>query len=102
MKRILVACVVMAVGCSKSDDCSKLFDKMSTAMKDIAPGKDATKDKDKFLEKCRKNIDKMRQDPTMKCVLDASGDDAVKACLTGAFGDYAKKSKATEAALQLN
>jgi hypothetical protein len=100
MKRILLA--VMLVGCGKSDDCSKLFDRMSSAMKDMAPGKDPAKDKDKFLEVCRKDVEKMRKDPTMKCVLDASGDDAVKACLSGAFGEYMKKGKATEAPVQLN
>ncbi|MGE5183388.1 MAG: hypothetical protein ACM31C_15060 [Acidobacteriota bacterium] len=101
MKAILVAVVLL--GCSKSDDCSKLVDKMMPVMKEMA-GKDAAdidKGKDKFLEKCRKD-DKMKNDPTMKCVLGAKDNDAVKACLTGGLDDYKKKSRANEAAIQLN
>ena len=100
MKKILIALVL--VGCGKSDDCSKLFDKMASAMKDTADGKDLTKDKDKFLEMCRKHSDKMKDDPVMQCVLDASGDDAVKACIGKPLDDYKKKGKMNEAAVQLN
>lgn len=85
-----------AVGCKKGDDCEQVFAKMSSAMKEVAGMKD------KFLDQCRKDHDKFVADPAMKCVLDASGDDAVKACLKKSFEDYGAKSKATEAALQLN
>lgn len=103
MKRILVACVILVAGCKKADDCQRLVDKMLPVMKEMA-GKDAAdveKGKDKFIEKCRKD-DKMKNDPTMKCVLDAKDDAAVKACISGAMGEYGKRSKATEASLQLN
>lgn len=105
MKRILVACMIVICGCKKADDCTKLVDKMLPAMKEMA-GKDGAavdmdKAKDKFIENCRKD-DKMKNDPTSKCVLDAKDDAAVKACLAGAFGEYGKRSKATEASLQLN
>jgi hypothetical protein len=96
-----LAIVVLLVGCSKGgDDCQKLVDKVWPMMKEMANGKDLDGQKDKFLEQCRKD-DKMRKDPVMKCVLDASDDDAVKACMTKGFEDYRKKSKATEAKLQL-
>jgi hypothetical protein len=101
MKRILLVCVLF--GCSKGDDCQKLVDKMMPIMKEMAgkDGKDIDKGKDKFLEQCRKD-DKMKNDPMMKCVLDASGDDAVKACLSKSLGDYEKKAKSSEAPLMLN
>ncbi len=94
---------VVLIGCGKSDDCSKLVDKMMPVMKEMAgkDGADIEKGKDKFIEKCRKD-DKMKNDPTMKCVLDAKDNDAVKACLSGGLDDYRKKSKANEGAVQLN
>jgi hypothetical protein len=103
MKRILVLCVALA-GCGgKSDDCSKLVDRMMPIMKEMM-GKDADKmdmGKSAFLEECRKN-DKMKNDPVMKCVLDAKDDAAAKSCLEGGFNAYKKKGKATEADLHLN
>jgi hypothetical protein len=104
MRKILLVCVVLAAACGKKDDCQRLVDKMMPIMTDMAKsaGKPVTDaDKDKFLAECRKD-DKMKNDPTMKCILDASGDDAIKACMTGALGDYTKKAKKTEADLQLN
>ncbi len=101
MKSLLVACVL--IGCGKSDDCQKLVDKMTPVMKEMASkdGKDFDKGKEKFLEKCRKD-DKMKNDPTMKCVLDAKDDAAVKECIAKPMGEYAGRSKQTEAMVQLN
>jgi hypothetical protein len=96
-----LAILVFVAGCSKSgDDCQKLVDKMWPLMKDMAQGKNLDGQKDKFVEQCRKD-DRMKNDPMMKCVLDASDDDAVKACMTKGFDDYRGKAKATEAKLQL-
>jgi hypothetical protein len=58
--------------------------------------------KDKFIDQCRKDHDKFVADPVMKCVLDASGDSAVAACMQKGMEDYTSKSKATEAGLLLN
>lgn len=97
MNKYAIALGLLAVSaCKKGDDCTQVFDKMASAMKEVAGVKD------KFIEQCRKDHDKFVADPQMKCILDASGDDAVKACLTKAFKDYGSKSKATEASLQLN
>src|SRR5215831_19008186 len=97
MKTIAI-CVGLLLGCSKGDDCEKLLDKMASAGLDKAKGGD----RDKALAECRKNIDKIKADPTVKCILEASGDDAVKACLTKGLGEYKKRSEATEAKLMLN
>jgi hypothetical protein len=98
----ILAILVFAAGCSKAgDDCQKLVDKIMPVMKEMAQGKDMDAQKDKFVEKCRKD-DKMKNDPVMKCVLDASDDAAVRACMTKGFEDYRSKAKATEAKLQLN
>jgi hypothetical protein len=103
MKRILVACLL--IGCSKGDDCQKLVDKMMPVMKEMASksGKnvDMDKGKDEFLQNCRKD-DKMKNDPTMKCVLDAKDEAAVKECIAKPMNDYAGRSKQTEAMVQLN
>lgn len=96
----LLAIVVVAVGCSKGgDDCQRLLDKMWPILGEMAKG-DIDAQKDKFLTECRKD-GKMKNDPMMKCVLDASGDDAVKACMKKSFEDYGTKAKATEAKLML-
>ncbi len=100
MRKVIAVLVVLAA-CSKKDDCDKLFDKMMSVMPDEVKDK-AAKNKDKELAKCREHIDEMKKDPTMKCVLDASGDDEVKKCMGGAVGDYGKRTKKSEAALMLN
>lgn len=98
--------LVVIVGCSKpGDDCQRLLDKMWPILTDMAKSagkKDVNidREKGKFLDECRKG-DKMKKDPVMKCVLDASNEDAVKACMSKAFEDYRDKSKATEAKLML-
>jgi len=99
--RKVIALVVVLAACSKKDDCEKLYDKMMSIMPDEVKAKASGK-KDEELARCRKDIDKMKQDPTMKCVLDASGDDEVKKCVGEGFSDYKKKSKASEAGLYLN
>lgn len=96
MRRIALLCLLGMVACKKGDDCQQVFDKMSKSMKELSGMQD------KFLDQCRKNHDKFVADPVMKCVLDASGDDAVNKCMKKGFDDYAGASKSSEAALQLN
>ncbi len=98
MNKYAIALVLLAGACKKGDDCEQAYSKMSSAMPDMAKA-DL---KDKFVDQCRKDHDKFAADPDMKCILAASGDDAVKACLKKGFEDYRSKSKATEAAMQLN
>jgi hypothetical protein len=92
--------LVVAVGCSKRkpDECDQLYAKMIPVMPAFAK----QGDKDKGLEDCRKNIEKVRADPTTKCVLDATGDDEVKKCLGRAYGQYQKQSREIEATSNLS
>lgn len=86
----------------KGDDCQRFWDKSAPVFAKIGGGKPMPAEaKGKFLEECRKS-DKRKNDPVFRCVLDATGDEAVAACTTKAFGDYMSKSKAVEAKLNLN
>src|SRR5258706_4607657 len=96
MSKFALLCVVFVVACKGGDDCERVYDKMASAISELKGMKD------KFVDECRKNHDKFVADPVMKCVLDASGDSAVSACMKKSFEDYSSKSKSTEAALQLN
>ena len=96
----LTALLTMSA-CSKSDDCAKFWDKASPQMARAAGGKPMSPAaKNQFMKQCREG-DKMQKDPAFKCVLGASGDDAVTACMSKAFGDYATKSNELEAKLHL-
>lgn len=102
-----MALVAAACGGGGGDDCERFFDKTKPIFEKAAKerGKSISDaDKAKFVEKCRaaKKEGKTGDDEMMKCVLAASGDAAVAACMEGPFGDYMKKSKKTEAQLQLN
>ncbi len=101
MKGILLAACVIC-GCGKPDDCTKLFDRMASSTKDLADRKELAKNKDDFLQMCHKEIDRIRKDRIMRCVLDASDDDAVTACVGKPFGEYMKRSKVSEAEIRLN
>jgi len=67
--------VVLLVACSKPDDCERLVKKMGAV-----PELKRHKSDDELVAECRKAIDKVKDDPMIKCVLDADGDDAVRAC----------------------
>src|SRR6266478_1926075 len=98
MRTFVVA--VVLVGCSKGgDECERLVDKMTSAAPDLG---DKVKDRDKAIAECRKNIDKVKNDPVVRCVIEADGASAVKDCMAKGLGDFKRKSKRTEAALQLN
>src|SRR5689334_12748881 len=92
-----MAMLVTAACKSKGDECQQFWDKTAPLMSKVAPsGKAMPADaKDKFLKECRGG-DKMKSDPTFKCVLGASGDAAISECMSKAFGDYTSKSKKTE------
>src|SRR5262245_22953092 len=94
--------LVLAFGCSKGgDDCERLVDKMTAAMSELGD-KAKDLDRDKAIEKCRKNIDKIKSDPTSKCILEAEGASAVKECLGKGLGEFKSRGQRTEAKLQLN
>jgi hypothetical protein len=100
MRSVIVVFALLA-GCSKGDDCERLVDKMWPVMKDLGKSDNAL-DRDKAVAECRQNIDKVRRDPTLKCMLDANDTDAVRACMKAGTEDYLKKGRKTEASLQLN
>jgi small-conductance mechanosensitive channel len=79
MKRLLLALAL--VGCSNPDDCERIVKKLKSA--DMGPmgGDLKNRSTDEVVADCRKNLPKVKDDPTMKCVLDADGDDAVRACI---------------------
>jgi hypothetical protein len=93
--------MIVAGACKKGDECQQYWDRTSVLMAKAAGDKLPPDAKTKFLKECREG-DRIKKDPMFRCVTDASGDDAVKACMSKAFGDYMAKSKLTEAALQLN
>jgi hypothetical protein len=106
MRSFLFVALMSVAACSKSkgDECQQVWDKMSPVMSKLsaAGGKPLPADaKDKFVKECRTDP-KYKSDPVFACVLKASGDGAVTDCMTKAFGDYASKSKTTEAQLNLN
>lgn len=104
---ILGATLVASACGGGGDDCERFFDKTKPIFEKAAKerGKSITDaDKAKFVEQCRaaKKEGKTGDDAMMKCVLAANGEAAVAECMQGPFGDYMKKSKKTEAQLQLN
>jgi len=98
----VVVALALAAGCSNKDDCEKFYDKTAPLMEKMAGKKLEAKDKTDFLEKCRKELKDGKKDPIVPCVLDAKDDAAVEACFKEAMGEVGKKSKQTEAQLQLN
>jgi colicin import membrane protein len=70
--------LALLVACSKPDDCERLIKKVASAM----PGELRGQSEDSLVAECRQHLDKVKQDPSAKCVLDADGDDAVRTCIT--------------------
>lgn len=101
--RIALLPLLVTTACGgKGDDCQRFWDKSAPVFAKVGGDKPMPADaKDKFLEQCRKT-DKMKNDPVFKCVLAASGDQAVAECTTKAFSGYMDKSKKVEAQLMLN
>ncbi len=99
---LVPAALLAAPACKSGDECQQYWDRTADSMAKLAGDKKLPADaKDKFLKECRDG-DRIKKDPMFRCVVDASGGDAVKACMSKAFGDYMSKSKATEAKLQLH
>jgi len=102
--------VALLGACSKAesgDDCERFFARSKPVFDAMAKDKGkAMTDADaaRFLSECRTHQGKPgnKDEALMKCVLAASDDDKIKSCWTDALGDYMKKSKKTEAQLQLN
>jgi hypothetical protein len=97
----LVVVALVAVGCKKGDDCERFFDKVLPALKDDPAMKPDDLDRDKFLAKCRQKPERLTSDPALKCAMDASDADAVKACMKKSLDDYRSKGKQSEAKLML-
>src|SRR5262245_37904127 len=70
--------LALLVACSKPDDCERLIKKVASAM----PSEMHGQSEDSLIAECRQHLDKLRQEPAAKCVLDADGDDAVRTCIT--------------------
>lgn len=104
MKHIAWMVLVLATACGKTDDCTRLFNATAKMMKDVPMPKGKTMDdfKDKFVGDCKANPDKYTKDPAAKCILEANSDEAAADCMKDGLQDYMKKSKQTEAQLQLN
>ena len=108
--RAALLVVLSLAGCSKKetrDDCDRFFTRsrpiLDAMMKDS--GKHLTDaDAVKFVADCREHRGKPenKDDALMNCVLETTDDDKIKACWSAAFGDYNKKSKQVEAAVQLD
>ena len=103
-KFVMIA--VALVGCAKKDDCERAYDKLMPIVTKLAGDrKMPPEEQAKALEECRAGMagsGKEGDKALIKCVLDADGDDAVKACMAAPMKDYQTKSKKTEAALQLD
>ncbi len=88
------------------DDCQKAFDKMMPLVSKMAGKPISDDEKAKALGECRDNMTKKDAKDSdkalVKCVVAAEGDDAIKACMEAPMKDYQKRSKKTEAQLQLN
>jgi chromosome segregation ATPase len=70
--------LALLVACSKPDDCERLIKKVASAM----PSEMHGQSQDALVAECRQHIDKLKDEPAAKCVLDADGDDAVRTCIT--------------------
>jgi chromosome segregation ATPase len=70
--------LALLVACSKPDDCERLIKKVASAM----PSEMHGQSQDSLVAECRQHIDKLKDEPAAKCVLDADGDDAVRTCIT--------------------
>jgi hypothetical protein len=98
---LIPVAVLATAACKKGDECQQYWDRTSALMAKAAGDKMPADAKTMFLKECREG-DRIKKDPMFRCVVDASGDSAVQACMSKAFGDYMSKSKKTEAAIQLN
>src|SRR5262249_11623092 len=64
-----------ATGCGGSKDvCDRLADKLQTV------GKERGVDRDKIVGNCRKNIDRVKNDPRTECILAADDAAALEEC----------------------
>jgi hypothetical protein len=102
---LLGALLAISASCSKGDECQQFADKSGPIMAEMAKASGKPMPPEiaaMMLAECRKPDSKMKTDPVFKCVLGASGTDAVKACYGDAMSSFGQKSKRTEAELNLN
>jgi hypothetical protein len=106
MRTLMTLMAAAAMGCGgKGDDCQQFVDKAKPMFEKMA--KEAGKpfgdsERKQLVEMCRKQGAKAKDDKTFTCVLGAKDEAAVMACFGEGLADYASKSKATEAQLNLN
>jgi hypothetical protein len=113
----LLAVVVLLAACgSGGDKCAKVYDKLAPVMEKMG-GEGKKPDRDKMIGECKEKIkDHPERAAEMDCILAIDGEvtmdklmgcskrktDSANAGGKDGFKDYADKSKATEAKLQLN
>lgn len=103
MQRLLVVVAAFsATACSRDDSCARFVEKMTPVMGTFGDKPFTGDARATFLAECEKPDSRMKKDPVFKCVLDARDSDAVSACMASSLGEYKKKSRATEAKVQLN
>ena len=85
--------LALLVACSKPDDCERLIHKVASAM----PSEMHGQSQDSLVAECRQHIDKLKDEPAAKCVLDADGDDAVRTCITKRLDEQRMKAAAERA-----
>jgi hypothetical protein len=78
-----LAFVVLVAGCSKTavDDCQRVLDRAWPTMQAEKHGKLTDVDETRLLADCRKNPELLKADPVLKCMLAATDDRAVTACV---------------------
>jgi hypothetical protein len=105
VRTVMMLMAAAAVGCGgKGDDCQQFVDKAKPWLDKMA--KDAGRpfgdaEQKQLLEMCRTKP-QAKEAQEFKCVMAAKDDAAVAACFEVALKDYMGKSKATEAAINLN
>lgn len=106
MRTMLVLMLAAAAGCGgKGDDCQRFVDKSKPVLLGMGKGMGGReigeKELSQMVEMCRTSPN-AKNDPVMKCVLDAKDENGVRDCYTEAFGEYAAAGKKSEPELMLN
>jgi hypothetical protein len=107
MRRLLL--IALLAACSKkppaADRCQQVIEKSMTVLNEMSALRGAklgAPEKQKLVEDCRKQTRSGKPDPQMDCVLAAKDDKDVRACYIKGYDEYLKRSKETEAKVQLS
>jgi hypothetical protein len=89
--RAAVLALVIACGCARdrkpADDCQIWIDKAWHLLPELAPTETT---KEQFLSGCRRQLAAGEVNPTINCVVTASGDDEVRSCIKAAQEEWEK------------